>query len=148
MDGEFLKHEQNRIRVCQEWSKKFLKTAFGKSLDIGSFYVVPAEGLSSSWKAAIADFGNYMYFGLSVLANSPLIKAIALLPYTRDRPLDYKLIEITKSKRANIIKKGFVKSMADMIPCQKSSDIFKKAYIEVIKLLTLRDIPKEFSDIL
>lgn len=105
VDSEFLKHEQKRIRECQKWSKKFLKTAFGKYLDIGSFYVVPEEGLSSSWKAAIADFGNYRYFGLSVLANSPLIIAIALLPYTVNRPLDYKLIEITKSKRMNIINK-------------------------------------------
>lgn len=105
VDGEFLKHEQKRIRKCREWSKKFLKTEFGKHLDIGSFYVVPVEGLSSSWKAAIADFGNYMYFGLSVLTNSPLIIAIALLPYTENRPLDYKLIEITKSRRVNIINK-------------------------------------------
>ncbi|HSD63605.1 MAG TPA: hypothetical protein VLB50_07390 [Ignavibacteriaceae bacterium] len=62
VDSEFLKHEQKRIRVCEDWSKKFLKTAFGKSLDIGSFFVVPAEGLSTSWKAAIADFGNYSVF--------------------------------------------------------------------------------------
>ncbi len=104
VDSEFLKYEQKRIRKHQEWRKKFLKTEIGKYLDTESFYVVPKEISSSSWKAAIADFGNYNYVGISALANSPIL-VTALLPNIIKQPQDYKLIEITKSRRMNIVNK-------------------------------------------
>jgi len=99
---EFLKYEQKRIEKFLEWYTKFRKADENKEVDSASFYAVPLE-LSSSWKAAIVSHGNYNYVGLSALFNSPQGSLIALVPYSIEKPYDYRLIEITKSKKTNLI---------------------------------------------
>ncbi len=102
LNCEFLKHEEKRIQDCDKWHKKFIKTENGSNLDYASFYSVPIE-ISSSWKAAIADAGNYGYVGISALYNSPSVLVTALVHYTVKQPQEYRLIGITKSKRINIV---------------------------------------------
>ncbi len=101
---EFLKYEEKRIRECQDWYKKFLKTEIGGGLGTVSFYAVPME-LPSSWKAAITDSGISRYIGLSALLNSPSVMAVALVSPATKQPHEYRLIEVTKSRRLNIINK-------------------------------------------
>ncbi len=102
LNYEFLGYEEKRIKDCEKWYKTFIKAESGNGLDYASFYVVPME-ISSSWKAAIADFGNCKYVGLSALYNSPSVMVTALIPYAIKQPQEYRLIEIVKSKRMNIV---------------------------------------------
>ena len=110
---EFLKYEEKRVNDCANWHKKFIKSEKGSDLDQISFYTVPIE-IKSSWKAAIADFGNFKYVGLSALYNSSPAMTIALIPDSIKQPQDYRLIEITKSKRENVvnIKQNIVEPVA------------------------------------
>lgn len=102
LNCEFLKYEEKMIRDCEKWYRIFIKAENGSNLDYASFYAVPME-ISSSWKAAIADSGSYRYVGLSALYNSPSVTVMALVPYTVKQPQEYRLIEITKSKRMNVV---------------------------------------------
>lgn len=102
INWDFLKYERKRINDLSDWKTKFNKADNNSTLGNASFYTVPLE-LSSSWKAAIADYGNYNYFGLSALFNSPQALVVALTPYTIKQPQEYRLIDITQSKRVNII---------------------------------------------
>ncbi len=102
VNWDFLKYERKRINELSEWKNKFNKADNNSYLDTASFYTVPLE-LPSSWKAAIADYGNYNYSGLSALFNSPQALVVALIPYTIKQPQEYRLIDITQSKRVNII---------------------------------------------
>ncbi len=104
LNSEFLNYEIKRIKDCQDWYKKFLKSRLGNSLEEASFYIVPME-ISYPWKAAIAELGNLNYVGLSALFNSPSVTVAAVIPYTIKQPQEYRLIELTKSKRMNIINK-------------------------------------------
>lgn len=99
---EFLKYEQKRVGDLSHWyNKKFRKEDSNGNLETASFYVIPIE-ISSSWKATIAEYGSFNYVGLSALSNSPTILLIGLIPYTIKQPQEYRLIEITKSKRINL----------------------------------------------
>ena len=109
LNSEFLKYEQKRIKELWEWYIKFKKKDNG---DIGeaSFYIIPIE-LPSSWKAAIADYGNYNYVGLSALINSPQISLVGLISYSIKQPEEYRLIRIIKSERTIIFNKKLNKAI-------------------------------------
>lgn len=97
MDLEFYKYERKRIREAYDWYKKARRIGLNSNLDEISLYVVPLE-LSTSWKAAIAESRDFIYVGLSVLANSPQTSLIGLIPHTVKQPQEYRLIRMTKSK--------------------------------------------------
>ena len=104
LNYEFLNYEEKRIRELSKWNDKFRKAGINSELESASFYVKPV-GLNSSWKAAIADYGNFNYFGLSALSNSPQILIVGLRSKYLDQPIEHRLIDITKSKRINLINK-------------------------------------------
>ncbi|MBI2147280.1 hypothetical protein HYU19_02265 [Candidatus Woesearchaeota archaeon] len=108
VNQEFYKHEAKRIEELSKWHHNFLRAAENASLEETSFYVVPVE-LSSSWRGAIINIGDYNYIGLSGLQNSPQVLLVAILPYTTKRPDDYRLIRIIKSKRKDIFDKKTIK---------------------------------------
>lgn len=104
LNYEFLNYEQRRIRGLSDWNKKFKEAKINSGLESASFYVKPV-GLNSSWKAAVAEYGNFNYIGLSALSNSPSILVIGLIPRSSKQPQDHRLIDITKSKRINLVNK-------------------------------------------
>ncbi len=105
LNQEFLNYEQKRINDLVKWRVHFSKSENNQKLDEVSFYTIPIE-LSSSWKAAIIEEGNYNYMGLSGLQNSPAVLAVALIPRDlKKQPSDYKLIQITKSKKSYLMNK-------------------------------------------
>ncbi len=108
VNQEFYKHESKRIKDLSLWYQNFSKATENLSIEEASFYVVPVE-LSSSWKGAITNIGNFNYIGLSGLQNSPHVLLVAILPYTIRRPDDYRLIRITKSRKSNIFDKNTIK---------------------------------------
>jgi hypothetical protein len=101
LDHQFLEYEKKRITKVSEWHIRFLKTDANTVLDETSFYTIPVE-LSTTWKAAIANFGDYSYIGLSALYNTPQALLIALLPNTLRLPKDFRLILIKRAKKINI----------------------------------------------
>jgi len=98
LDYQFLEYEKKRIAKVSEWHKRFLKTNANTVLDEVSFYTIPVE-LSTTWKAAIANFGDYSYIGLSTLYNTPQALLIALLPNTLRPPNNFRLILIKQAKK-------------------------------------------------
>lgn len=133
LNSEFLKYEIKRTKDCQDWYKKFLKSGNNSGLGVASFYIVPME-ISSPWKAAIADLGNFNYVGLSALFNSPSVTVTALIPYTIKQPQEYRLIEIIKSKRMNIVNRRL--NMVEPVAIIDSWDYLKSDSIYV-------DVPYE-----
>lgn len=101
LNVEFYKYERKRIVKAHDWYKKARRVGLNSNLDEISLYVVPLE-LSTSWKAAIAESGNFSYIGLSVLANSPQTSLIGLIPYTVKQPQGYRLTD-NKVKREIIV---------------------------------------------
>ncbi|MBU7029911.1 MAG: hypothetical protein HXS48_23450 [Theionarchaea archaeon] len=97
LNVEFYKYERKRIVKAQDWYKKARRVGLNSNLDEISLYVVPSE-LSTSWKAAIAESGNFSYIGLSVLVNSPQTSLIGLIPHAVKQPQEYRLILVKKSK--------------------------------------------------
>lgn len=102
LNWEFLKFEEKRVRELAEWHKKFRKSSKNSSLESASFYVVPAE-LNYSWKAAVADYGNFNYVGLGALYNSTTVTLIGLIPRIIKQPQDYRLIDITRAKKVFVV---------------------------------------------
>ena len=98
LNWEFLSYENKRIKELQIWHKQFLKAPQNTKLESVSFYVVPLE-ISSSWKGAIADFGNLKFIGLSALYNSSQVLVIGVLPFDYKKPLNYSLIEVEESNK-------------------------------------------------
>lgn len=101
---EFLKYERKRINELVKWRTDFIRAKYEQSLNEAYFYVIPIE-LSTYWKGAVAEKGNYNYLGLSSLQNSPHVLLTALIEHNRKKPIDYSFIRITKSKKSNIIDK-------------------------------------------
>lgn len=105
LNQEFLSYEQKRINDLVKWRIHFSKAKNNQNLDEVSFYTIPIE-LSSSWKVAIIEEGDYNYIGLSGLQNSPAVLAVALIPRSLKKQLsDYKLIQVTKSKKSYLMNK-------------------------------------------
>ncbi|MCX9014967.1 MAG: hypothetical protein OIN89_09285 [Candidatus Methanoperedens sp.] len=104
LNYEFLNYEEKRIHELSEWNDKFKKSKINSKLESAPFYVKPV-GLNSSWKAAIADYGNFNYFGLSALSNSPSLLIVGLHSKNLNQPIEHRLIDITQSKRINLINK-------------------------------------------
>ena len=102
LNYEFLNYEQKRIRELSKWNDKFRKAGINSELESASFYAKPV-GLNSSWKAAIADYGNFNYFGLSALSNSPSILIVGLCSNNLNQPIEHRLIDITQSKKINVV---------------------------------------------
>ena len=102
LNYEFLNYEQKRIRELSKWNDKFRKAGINSELESAPFYVKPV-GLNSSWKAAIADYGNFNYFGLSALSNSPSILIVGLCSNNLNQPIEHRLIDITQSKKINVV---------------------------------------------
>lgn len=94
---EFLEYEKKRISEAMNWCRKVKRAGIGCNLDEISLYVLPLE-LYSSWKAAIAESGNFGYTGLSTLSNNPQASIVGLIPPTVKHPQEYRLILIRKSK--------------------------------------------------
>ena len=103
LNYDFLKHERKRIQEITEWRKAYSTTDNGKELPRVSFYTVPVE-LPTKLKAAISKMGNFNYIGLSALYNNPQAQMIALLPSDKNVPDEYRLIEISKSRKSAIFK--------------------------------------------
>ena len=99
---EFLEYEKKRLTELGNWHKNFIKTDENQALEEVSFYTVPVK-LSSLWRGAIANLGDFNYIGLSALYNSPQVLLLALLPNDKKPPKEYRLIRIVKSKRINIV---------------------------------------------
>lgn len=102
LDYDFLKYEQKRILELSDWYNKFKKAERNSYLDDAPLYVVPAA-LNYSWKAAIIECGDFNYVGLSALCNTPPLLLIGLIPRTIKQPQDYRLINITKSKKLYLV---------------------------------------------
>jgi hypothetical protein len=103
LNREFLNYERVRIKRLSKFRRDFSKEYENKILKKeASFYTIPIE-LSSSWKGCIAKIGNFNFIGLSALQNSPQVLMIAILPYTIKQPKDYRLINIKKSRKINLI---------------------------------------------
>lgn len=99
LNYDFLKFEKKRILDLSKWFSRFLKAERNSYLDEASFYVKPVS-LNSSWKAAITEYGNFNYVGLSALCSSPPLLLVGLIPrIIKIQPQDHKLINITKSKK-------------------------------------------------
>ena len=98
---DFLKYERKRIKEVYLWYEGFRRASEGSQIDEVSLYVVPLE-LSSLWKAAIASYGNYNFFGLSALNNTPTLCLIGLIDRNLKQPDDYRLIRILKSKKVHL----------------------------------------------
>lgn len=102
---DFIDYEKKRIEELSLWRRKFLKINQGEILnEEASFYVIPIK-ISSFWKTAIMEEGNFDYIGLSALQNSPQVISIALIPSTTKRPRDYQLIKISGVKKVNLYNK-------------------------------------------
>ncbi len=101
LNEEFLEYEKQRIIKLSEWRNKFLKAKESTVLEKASFYTIPVE-LSTTWKGAIANLGNYNCIGLSALYNSPQALLLALLPAKIKQPKYYRLIEIQRPKKINV----------------------------------------------
>lgn len=94
-----MKHEQQRIKKLSKWYKEiFIKSKTGENVQSASFYTIPVK-LTSSWKAAIAETGEYNYIGLSALYNSPNILLLALFPENKPCPQEYQLICTEEAKK-------------------------------------------------
>ncbi len=104
LNHQFLEYEQKRILKLSEWQNKIKNAAVNTILEEASLYTIPIE-LSSAWKAAITDYGDFKYVGLSALYNSPQILLIALLPISIKPPHDYRLIDVKRAKKINIFNK-------------------------------------------
>jgi len=133
-----LEYEIKRINELFEWRKKFRKAENNAGLDSVSFYAVPME-IHSSWEATIATYGvatseNYNYIGLSALFNDPQALVFAILPYTIKQPQEYRLIEITKSKKINLVNEKL--NMVEPVLIIEDWDYLKSDYIYV-------DVPYE-----
>ncbi len=98
LNFEYLDHENSRLFKLHEWLKSFRKTAKNSNVKEVSLYAIPSE-LSSSWKAAIAELGDFNFIGLSAFQSSPPIVLLGLVPRTIEYPEDYKLIKINKGKK-------------------------------------------------
>lgn len=109
LNYDFLKFEKKKINDLSNWYNKFQKTERNKYLDAASFYVKPVS-LNSSWKAAIAECGDFNYVGLSALCSSPPLLLIGLIPRIRKQPLYHRLINITKSKKMYLFNRLFNKA--------------------------------------
>jgi len=81
-----------------------MSTRKPNDLPTASFYAVPIV-LTGTWKASIAEIGNYNYYGLSTLACSPHAMIIGLFPYSSNQPNEYSLIEIRNPKREYVFNK-------------------------------------------
>ncbi|MEA1993555.1 MAG: hypothetical protein U9N35_04065 [Euryarchaeota archaeon] len=101
LNCEFLEYERKRIEKVSEWYKKFRK-ADDRKMDSISLYTVPSK-LSASWKTAIVNHGDYKHVGLSALFNSPQLLLNGLIPYNTKVPQDYRLIELTESKKIHLV---------------------------------------------
>ena len=97
LNMEFYKYEQKRIMKARDWYNKARRVGLNSNLDEISLYVIPLE-LFTSWKAAIAESGNFSYIGLSALANSPQTSLIGLIPPAVKQPQEYRLILVKKSR--------------------------------------------------
>jgi len=104
LNEQFLEYEKKRINKLTKLQKEFRKVKSTTTLDGASFYTVPLV-LFSSWKAAIAERGNYNYIGLNAILNSLHAQLIALFPNETKQPQEYRLIEITKSSRTMLFNK-------------------------------------------
>ncbi len=101
---DFLKYEEKLLQDAFRWYGKFLKSKNASQLDEISLYVVPLE-LDFSWKAAIVECGDFNYFGLTPLFNSPPLLLIGLIPTRAKQPRDYQLIRVIKSKKLHLFNK-------------------------------------------
>jgi hypothetical protein len=138
LNYDFLKYEKERIIKLSEWRNKFLNAEENTILEEASFYVIPIE-LSSTWKGAIASYGDFKYVGLSALYNSPQTLLIALLPGTIKQPQDYRLIEVKRSKRINIFNKR-LNTVEPMIIIEEKTDW---EYLRSDSIYKYVDIPYE-----
>ncbi len=145
LNCEFLNYEQKRIEKTSQWYKDFKKVCINEKMDSVSFYVVPLK-LYATWKTAIANHGNYEYIGLSALFNSPQILLIGLIPYSVEKPKDYRLIEITESKKIHLVNERMEKIESALVIKEWESLQSDRIYVDVD--YEKRIISKIFKEIL
>ncbi len=106
---EFLEYEKKRINKLEKWLKDFNRSEYGTLLEEVSFYVVPLK-IDSSWNVATESQTNSRLIGLSALFNTPIAVSIGLIPFEKDAPEEYALINITKSKKLYVYNAKLKKS--------------------------------------
>ena len=106
LNSEFLEYERKKVKESMEWHKKFRKSSHewkGRDERI-ALYTLPIK-LSSFWKAAVSELGEYNIMALSALYNTPVTTVMALIPKDIKRPYEYRLIDIIDSERAYVLNK-------------------------------------------
>ena len=141
LNHQFLEYEKERILKLSEWRNKFKTAEQNTILEEASLYAIPIE-LSSTWKGAIASYGDFKYVGLSALYNSPQMLLIALLPITIKQPQDYRLIEVKRSKRINIVNER-LNTVEPMIIIEEKTDWEDLRSDSIYKMDKYEDIPYE-----
>lgn len=101
---EFLEYEKKIIRDRGRWIKKYNKTENNGDLEEISFYTVPID-LPNPWKTTMAENESFSYTGLSALYNTLLHPLIALFPHSITKPMEFRLIRITSSKKTYLFNK-------------------------------------------
>jgi len=120
LDKQFLEYEKKKITKLSEWRNKFLKADVNTLLEKVDLYTIPVE-LSTTWKGAIANLGNYKCIGLSALYNSPQALLLAILPARIKQPNDYRLIEIKHPKKIYVFNQR-LNAVEPMILIEERSD--------------------------